>query len=121
MLFNFTYNYQFTTSFTHSGGQIDVIDQTKLLGTIITSDLKWAKNTEFLVKKANARMRLLHKIAEFPPPTEDLLTIYNSYIRSILEQSCTVWHSSLTQDDSENLLRVQKSALRIILGDEYRT
>ena len=121
MVFNYTYNYQFTTGFEHNGGQIDVIDETKLLGTIITSDLKWSKNTEFLVKKANARMRLLHKISEFSPPIEDLVTIYTSYTRSILEQSCTVWHSGLTQEDSEDLERIKKTALRVILKEDYTT
>jgi hypothetical protein len=77
-----------------------VIDETKLLGTIITSDLKWVKNTEFLVKKANARMRLLHKRVESSAPVEDMVTIYTSYIRSILEQSWTVWHSNLTVENS---------------------
>ena len=121
MIFNFTNNYQFTTSFSHNGGQIEPIEDTRLLGTIITSDLKWAKNTAFLVQKANVRMRLLHKLSEFSPPIEDLVTIYTSYIRSILEQSCTVWHSGLTQDDSADLERVQKSALRIMLQEEYTT
>ena len=121
MIFNFTHNYKFTTGFTHDQGSIDVIDEVKLLGTIITNDLKWSKNTDFLVKKANARMRLLHKIVEFSAPVEDMVTIYTSYVRSILEQSCTVWHSSLTQENSEDLERVQKSAMRIILGDNYTT
>ena len=66
-------------------------------------------------------MRLLHKISEFSPPIEDLVTIYTSYIRSILEQSCTVWHSGLTQEDSEDLERIQKSALRVILKEDYTT
>ena len=62
MIFNFTYNYQFTTSFSHPEGEINVIDDTKLLGTIISSDLKWSKNTKSLVLKANARLSLLYKI-----------------------------------------------------------
>ena len=45
--------------------------------------------------------------------------IYMLYIRSLLEQSCTVWNSGLTQEDSENLERVQKSALRIILQEKF--
>ena len=32
--------------------ELGVIEETKLLGTIVTSDLKWSKNTDFLVKKA---------------------------------------------------------------------
>ena len=40
-------------------------------------------------------------------------------IRSKLEQSAVLWHSSITQKCQNNLERVQKSALRIILGDNY--
>ena len=36
-----------------------------------------------------------------------------------MEQSAVVWHSSLTQRCKQKLERVQKSALRIILGDQY--
>ena len=121
MIFNFTLNYQFTTNLSHNGDDVEVIDETKLLGTIITDDLKWHKNTESLVKRANARMRILHKISEFSAPIEDMVTIYISYIRSILEQSCTLWHSSLTIENCEDLERVQKSEMRIILKEDYQT
>ena len=77
--------------------------------------------TADIVKRANARMRLLQKVTEFSPPTKDLVTVYTMYIRSILEQSCTVGHSRLTVQNSEDLERLQKSALRIILGQNYIT
>ena len=66
-------------------------------------------------------MRILHKISEFSAPVEDMVTIYISYIRSLLEQSCSVWHSGLTVEKCEDLERVQKSALRIILKDDYKS
>ena len=68
----------------------------KLLGTIITDKLTWDSNVKNLVKRSNARMQLLHKISKFGAPINDLKTIYIAYIRSILEQSSNVWHSSLT-------------------------
>ena len=40
------------------------------------------------------------------------------YIRSILEQSCQVWHHSLTSENINDLERIQKSALRIILNEQ---
>ena len=40
-------------------------------------------------------------------------------IRSKLEQSAVVWHSSLTQKDKNDLERVQKSALKLILKERY--
>ena len=115
MIFNFTRNYQFTTNISQNGDDMEVINETKLLGTILTNDLKWHRNTKELVKRANARIRIQHKITEFSAPTEDMVQIYIGYIRSILKQSCTVWHSSLTLEDNENLEGVQKSAMRIRL------
>ena len=40
-------------------------------------------------------------------------------VRSKLEQSAPVWHSSLTKKNTRDLERVQKCALRIILGEKY--
>ena len=121
MCFNFTNNFQFTTRIDMEGENVDVIRETKLLGVMVNDRLSWDSNTLFLVKRANARMRLLHKLVEFSVPLEDLLNIYILYIRSILEQSCQVWHSSLTLENFQDLERVQKNALRIILQDAYQS
>ena len=40
------------------------------------------------------------------------------YIRSILEQSCQVWHHSLSEENITDLERIKKSALRIILNEK---
>ena len=65
MIFNFTNDYKFTTRLKLNDKNVDVIDQTKLLGSIITDDLKWDKNTSKIVKNANDRMELLRKVASF--------------------------------------------------------
>ena len=64
-------------------------------------------------------MRLLHKLVDFQVPKDDLKIIYFLYIRSHLEQSCQGWHSSLTLENTKDIERVQKNALRIILQDDY--
>ena len=51
MIFNFSKKYKFTTSLQIDEETLEVVDQAKLLGVIITNDLKWDKNTEYLVKK----------------------------------------------------------------------
>ena len=119
MIFNFTDNFQFNTRLSLNNENIEIVDNTKLLGVIVSNDLKWKKNTEYLVKKANNRLVLLRKVASFSKYREDLKNIYILYVRSILEQACVVWHSSLTQENSEDLERVQKSATKIIMGDKY--
>ena len=68
IIFNFTRDHQFSAEIKLKNENLEVIDKTKLLGAIITSDLKWHENTTFLVKKANKKMIMLHKgrMAEFP-------------------------------------------------------
>ena len=119
MIFNFNNDHKFTTALKLDGEVLEVVEQAKLLGVVLTNDLKWNENTKYLVKKANLRLQLLRKVAEFSTSIEDKRTIYLLYVRSILEQSSVVWHSSLSQENSEDLERVQKSAVRIILGTKY--
>ena len=121
IIFNYTDNYQFTTRLRLNEQNVEVIDSTRLLGTIITNDLRWDANTANIVKKANARMELLRKVASFGASIEDLKNIYILFVRSHLEQSATVWHSSLTQDNIDDLERVQKSALKLILQENYQS
>ena len=119
LIFNFTDKYQFGTRLHLNDEIIEVLDSTKLLGTIITSDLKWDMNTISIIKKANARMELVRRVAGFGAAEEDLKIIYFLFVRSLLEQSAPVWHSSLTEENSDDLERVQKSAVKIILGTKY--
>ena len=48
-----------------------------------------------------------------------MINIYCLYIRSVAEQSSVVWSSSITSGESNDLERIQKVALRIILQSEY--
>ena len=63
----------------------------------------------------------LRKLYSFEVPTHELITIYQIFIRSVLEQSALVWHSSLTEDQRTGLERIQRVALRIILKDDYES
>ena len=62
IVFNFTEDFQFSTRLYLENTLLEIINETKLLGTIISSDLKWYQNTEMLVKKSYKRMLILHKL-----------------------------------------------------------
>ena len=66
-------------------------------------------------------MQLLRKVASFTTNKQDILVIYKTFVRGALEQSCTVWHSSLTKEQQSDLERVQKSALKVIMGKNYQS
>ena len=63
-------------------------------------------------------MELLRKAASFSPSIEDLRTLYILYVRSIVEQSCAVWNSSLTLENINDLEWVQKAAVRLMLRQQ---
>ena len=77
-----------------------------LLGTIISDDLSWELNTLNIVTKANARMQLVRQVASLRAPEGDIKNVYFLFVRSLLEQSATVWHSSLTEENNQDLERV---------------
>ena len=64
-------------------------------------------------------MVFLHKTSKFTKNKQDLKKIYLLQIRSKLEQPAVLWHSSITKKCEQNLERVQKSGLGIILGESY--
>ena len=119
MFFNFTNDFQFSTRLYIEEDLLEVVTETKLLGTIISTDLKWHSNTEMIVKKAYQRIMILNKLYSFCVPDSELVNIYILYLRSILEQSCQVWHYGITEEEKSDLERVQKVACKVILRERY--
>ena len=55
IIFNFTKDHQFSAEIRLKNKNLEVINKTKLLGAIITSDLKWHENTKFIVKVSKGK------------------------------------------------------------------
>ena len=98
---------------------LEQVRETRLLGVIISDNLKWHSNTKDIVTRCYQRMLILRNLYSFNIPVEDLVNIYCLYIRSVAEQSSVVWSSSITSGEEYDLERVQKVALRIILKEDY--
>ena len=91
----------------------------KLVGVIITSDLKWVKNTNYICEKAMVRLWILRRMKVFNLDMEHICDTYIKEIRSLLELAVPVWHSGLTVKLTRDIERVQKLALGIILGENF--
>ena len=87
MTFNFSKNLQFSTNIQLGNESVETVSEAKLLGTTITDNLSWNKNTSILVKQGNIRMQFLHKASKFTNNVKDLKQIYISQIR--VEMSCS--------------------------------
>ena len=99
--------------------KIEILEQMKILGVVISSDLKFSQNTQYIVQKAFKRIWMLRRLKNLGASEPQLLDVYTKQIRSVLELAVPVWHSGLTSTDSLNIERVQKSAFHVILGQKY--
>ena len=66
------------------------VSKIKLLGVIITSDLKWEVNTTSQVKRGNAGLQMLKLISKHSTPPENLLHMFASFICLNLEYAAPV-------------------------------
>jgi hypothetical protein len=73
------------------------------------------------VGRANKKLWILKRLKKLGADQEDLLDVYTKQVRSICEFAAPVWHSSLTGEDRLGIERIEKSALHIILGQDYNS
>ena len=62
---------------------------------------------------------MLSKLKYAGISTEDLITIYILFIRSLTEYCSVVFHASLTQNQSDKIEAIQATSLKIILDINY--
>ena len=109
----------FATRLNIDNNIIEQVNVTKLLGVWIAEDMSWSRNSAEICKKAYSRLTMLTKLKYVGVTIEDLLNIYILFIRSCTEYCSVVFHSRLTVEQAASLERIQKTCLRIILGENY--
>ena len=120
MIINFTNKYQFHTRLKLKQENVEIVDIMKILGTVITNQISWSENCSLLVKKVNARMQLLRKVWSFGSTPIEMVQLWKTFCRNILEQTCVVWDSGLTKENIRDLERTQKTFVKLVLEESYR-
>ena len=120
MLFNNRKSYDIQPLLTFGSTEtLEVVEEIKLLGLVIRSDLSWKTNTSKMCQKAFSRIWMLRRLKGLGADQEDLLDTYKQQILSVIEFAAPVWTPGLTQCQANKIERVQKTAVRVILGDTY--
>ena len=99
------------------GQEVDIVTHAKLLGVVISNDLKWNLNVDYICKKAAKRLYALRLLKRSAIPSATLVSVYRTCIRPILEYACEVWHHSLPKYLAEQIKTIQRRALIIIFPD----
>ena len=72
-----------------------------------------------MISRASRRLFLLYALRGFGAPVGDILAVFQTYIRPLLEYACPVWHSSITREQSRHIEMVQKRSCRLMFGSRY--
>ena len=100
---------------------IKVAPSAKLLGVIISHDLKWDKHADHIYMKASQRLQYLRILHRCGLTQDQLRQVYITLIRPILEYASQVWTTGLSSESSKLLESIQKRACRIICpGKNYK-
>ena len=83
--------------------------------SVTRCDLKWNYHVESIVIKAFKWLHILRVLLRGGVEISDLIAIYIVLKRSLLEYSCLVWHHALPSYLLQELERIQKRALKIIV------
>ena len=109
----------FNTRLSLNNRKLEQVHEARVLGVILTEDAKFERNTQDICRRAFARITMITKLKYVGVPTSDLIDVFTLFIRSLLEYCCVSWHSALTKEQSDDIERVQRTALKVILGTEY--
>ena len=121
LVVNFTQKHQFSPLLQIPGCPtiINRVLETKLLGYWFTHDMKTRKHIDHILKIAYKRLWAIRKLKKAGISDIDILHFYNMKIRSVLESNCVVFHSMLTLEETQDIERIQKIVVKIILEHKY--
>ena len=120
MLFNTARDFDFMPKLTiNQESCLEVVEQFKLLGVILRSDLKWHDNSNYICSRGYARLWMIRRLKSLGADLDDMLDVYCKQIRSILELAVPVWQPNLSNHEVKQIERVQKTAFHVILGQDY--
>lgn len=92
---------------------LETVSCHKGLGLILWDTLKWMENTNEIITKTSKRLHILRVLKRAGVPSTDLICVYNTLVRSVLEYSSVVWATSLPRSLVDQIQRIQKRTMRI--------
>ena len=80
----------------------------------LSSDLSWNSHVDGIVSKARKRVFLIYQLKRAGIGQCDLVRIYISVIRPVVEYACPAWHTNLPKYVSDNIELIRKRSMKTI-------
>lgn len=122
MLFKKANKYDFIPELCLSDeAQLEVVQEMKLVGYQIRSDLSTKSNTKYIVGRAWKRMWIVRRLIALGASVPDLLKVLRCQVLSVLQFAVPAWTTMISKAESRSIEAVQKTGLYLIYGARYRS
>ena len=101
-----------------AGSPLEYVDTHRHLGFTISNSLSYSPHVDTVCRKVASQVFLLKRLAQRSNTRSILLQTYKSFILPLLEYASPIW-AATTITDQLRLERLQRRAMRIILGYTY--
>ena len=88
----------------------------RILGVLVQDDLRGQAQTEEMIRRSANTIWVLRRMKALGVSQKTLVEYWKSEGRVHLELACPVWHSGLTEAQSQSLDRAQRVAMAAITG-----
>ena len=96
------------------GAAIERVSQVKVLGVTLSSELSWNAHVDGILSKARKRVFLIYQLKRAGIGQCDLVRIYISVIRPVVEYACPAWHANLHKYLSDSIELIPKRCMKTI-------
>ena len=95
------------------GVPLERVNSCTLLGVELNDKLTWTDHIDKIHKKAAQRLHFLSQLRRTKMTPKDMVNVYTSLIRPIIEYAAQLWHPGLTSAQIDLLESIQQRALSI--------
>ena len=119
---NFTENHQFKPLITIPGQPepLQVVQETKLLGYWLDTSMTPTTHVKYITSIAYKRLWAVSRLKSNGVAQKDIIKFFNFKVRSVLESSCPVFFTMLSEKDLVMLERPVKILVKILQGKDYK-
>ena len=98
---------------------IEIVEEMKIVGFVMRSDMKTKSNTAYITAKAYKRMWFVRRLKALGASTNQLVDSLQKQVLSVLWLGAGAWFCQLTQQEKSDINRVAKVGLKIIYDQNY--
>ena len=103
------------------GTRLEVVEEMKLVGYQLRTDLRTASNTDYIVRRAWTRMWIIRRLKALGASEQELIRVLQAQVLSVLLFATPAWSTLITARESDRIESVLKTGLYLVYGQRYQS